>query len=323
VVARVAGKVADREHLDYLDLLTCADIAGTSPKLWNAWKDRLLADLYAATRFALRRGLENPVHAGEIVAETRALAMERLLGEGLDQATIEALWAGWPDAAFLRYRPEQMAWQTLALAGADPAATVVRVRPHLQDAGLEAFVRTPDRDGVFAALVATFDRLGLNVLEARVLGSRDGHALDSFQLLAPHGIAPPPEMVEAALREALRDPARVRPPRRAAPRQLRHFRVPVRVGFDHLADGSATRMSLVCTDQPGLLAGVAQVLRRRGLRVHDARIATFGEKVEDIFLLTDRRDRAIGDQAQLDELREAIVACVDGENTNGPKESRH
>ena len=82
VVARFANKVADREHLDYLYLLTCADIAGTSPKLWNAWKDRLLADLYSATRFALRRGLENPVHATEIMAETRAVAMERLLGEG-------------------------------------------------------------------------------------------------------------------------------------------------------------------------------------------------------------------------------------------------
>ncbi len=319
VVARFAGKVADREHLDYLYLLTCADIAGTSPKLWNAWKDRLLADLYAATRFALRRGLEHPVHADEIVAETRALALERLLGDGLDQAAVERLWSAWPTAAFLRYRPEQVAWQTRALAGADPDATVVRVRPHLQDDGLEAFVRTPDRDGVFAALVATFDRLGLNVLEARVLGSSDGHALDSFQLLAQNGAAPPPETVEAALREALREPARVRPARRAAPRQLRHFRVPARVDFDSLDDGSATRMSLVCTDQPGLLAGIAQVLRQRALRVHDARIATFGEKVEDIFLLTDQRDRAIDDQALLEELREAIVACVDGDNGHAEK----
>jgi [protein-PII] uridylyltransferase len=314
VVARFANKVADREHLDYLYLLTCADIAGTSPKLWNAWKDRLLADLYAATRFALRRGLENPVHATEIMAETRAVALERLLGEGLDEAAVQRIWAAYPDVGFLRYRPEQIAWQTRGIAGSGGAETLVMVRPHLQDGGLEVFVRTPDRDGLFAALVATFDRLGLNVLEARVLNSSDGHALDNFQLIAPQGHAPEPAAVEAALKAALRDPARVRPPRRAAPRQLRHFRVPARVDFDLSADGRHTRMSLVCTDQPGLLAGVAQVLRKFRLRVHDARIATFGEKVEDFFLLTDERDQPVGDQALLEELRVAIVAAVDGEH---------
>ena len=322
VVARFANLVADREHLDYLYLLTCADIAGTSPKLWNAWKDRLLADLYSATRFALRRGLENPVHANEIMAETRAKAMERLLGEGLDEATVQAIWAAYPDVGFLRYRPEQIAWQTRGIAESDAGDTVVLVRPHLQAGGLEVFVRALDRDGLFAALVATLDRLGLNVLEARVLNSSDGHALDTFQLIAPQGIAPETEAVVAAIKGALRDPARVRPVRRAAPRQLRHFRVPARVTFDTVADGRRTRMSLVCTDQPGLLAGVAQVLRQHRLRVHDARIATFGEKVEDFFLLTDERDRAVEDQALLDKLSQAIVACVDGETDHGKKEAR-
>jgi [protein-PII] uridylyltransferase len=323
VVARFANKVADREHLDYLYLLTCADIAGTSPKLWNAWKDRLLADLYSATRYALRRGLENPVHANEIIAETRAAALERLLGEGFEQAEVERIWAAYPDVGFLRFRSEQIAWQTRGIAESGGAESLVLVRPHLQKNGLELFIRTPDRDGLFAAVLATLDRLGLNVLEARVLSSSDGHALDTFQLIAPLGIAPEPALVEAALKQALRDPGKVRPVRRAAPRQLRHFRVPAKVDFDALADGSRTRMSLVCTDQPGLLAGVAQVLRQHQLRVHDARIATFGEKVEDFFLLTDERDRAIEDQALLDKLSQAIVACVDGETDHGKKEARH
>lgn len=323
VVARFAGIVADREHLDYLYLLTCADIAGTSPKLWNAWKDRLLADLYAATRFALRRGLEHPVHANEIMAETRGAALERLLGDGLRQEEVERIWAAYPDVGFLRYRPEQIAWQTRGIAGAAGEQTLVLARPHAAGAGLEVFVRTPDRDGLFAAIVATFDRLGLNVLEARVLNSSDGYALDTFQLMAPLGHAPEAAEVETALRAALRDPARVRPTRRAAPRQLRHFRVPARVDFDTLADGSRTRMSLVCTDQPGLLAGVAQVLRQHRLRVHDARIATFGERVEDFFLLTDENDRALAGEQTLDTLRQAIVACVDGEMDHGKKEAQH
>jgi [protein-PII] uridylyltransferase len=316
VVSRFANAVADRERLDYLYLLTCADIAGTSPKLWNTWKDRLLADLYAATRYALRRGVVNPVLANEIIADTRALAMERLLGDGLEQAEIERIWASYPEAGFLRYRPEQIAWQTRGILEAGENATVL-LRPHVQDAGLEVFVRAPDRDGLFAALVAALDRQGLNVLEARVINSNDGHALDSFQLISPQGIAPRLASVEAALKSALRDPARVRPVKRATPRQLRHFRVPARVDFDITGNGSRTRMSLVCTDQPGLLAGVAQVLRQHHLRVHDARIATFGEKVEDFFLLTDERDRAIQDEQQLEALRQAVVACVDGDTHDG------
>ena len=115
----------------------------------------------------------------------------------------------------------------------------------------------------------------------------------------------------------MRDPAIVKPARRAMPRQLRHFRVPVRVDIDATEDGARTRLSLVCTDRPGLLADIAQVLRQHRLRVHDARIATFGERAEDFFLLTDEHDRAVSEPHTLESLREALLACVEGEPTHG------
>jgi [protein-PII] uridylyltransferase len=176
------------------------------------------------------------------------------------------------------------------------------------------FVRTPDRDGVFAALVATFDRLGLGVLDARVLTSNDGYALDNFQLGMPAGHAHAADDVARAVENALRDPARVRPARRIAPRQLRHFPVPTRVEFDSDPAAGRTRLSLVCSDRPGLLARLAQVLRAHRLRVHDARIATFGERVEDFFLLADEQDRAVTDPAELDRLRRDLLACAEGDD---------
>ena len=103
------------------------------------------------------------------------------------------------------------------------------------------------------------------------------------------------------------------------PRHLRHFRVPVRVEFDTLENGERTRLSLVCTDRPGLLAEIAQVIRRHRLRVHDARIATFGERVEDFFLLSDENDHAVQDVELLATLRAALVACVEGETNHGKK----
>jgi [protein-PII] uridylyltransferase len=177
------------------------------------------------------------------------------------------------------------------------------------------FVRTPDRDGVFAAIVASLDRLGLSVLEARVLSSTDGHALDNFQVQAG-AAAPEPQRIVDVLHSALRDPMAVRPARRAVPRHLRHFRVPPRVEFDTVEGAQRTRLSLVGNDRPGLLADVAQVLRSNRLRVHDARIATFGERVEDIFLLSDQSDRALADADSLETMRSALIACLEGEMGN-------
>lgn len=318
VVSRFAALVADREHLDYLYLLTCADIAGTSPKLWNGWKDRLLADLHTATRYALRRGLEHALNAQDIRADTSNMALAKLLDAGFDEAAIETLWKTFPQEAFLRYRPDQIVWQTHGLLAQAHQSSQVLVRPQVTPGSFEVFVRTPDRDGLFAALVASLDRLGLGVLDARVMNSSDDHALDNFQVLAS-GLAPEPQRIVETLQAALRDPAAVRPVRRAMPRHLRHFRVLTRLDFDRI-DENRTRLSLVATDRPGLLANVAQVLRSHRLRVHDARIATFGERAEDIFLISDQHDRSLPEDT-IETLRAALVACLEGETGNDARQS--
>jgi [protein-PII] uridylyltransferase len=239
-----------------------------------------------------------------------------LLAGGLDEAAVDALWSTFPEEAFLRYRAEQLVWQTKGILSHAAQASQVLVRAHDAPGGFEAFVRTPDRDGLFAALVATLDRLGLSVLDARILTATDGYALDNFQLLA--GTHTPDAIrIAQTLQGALRDPASVQPARRAVPRRLRHFRVPVRVDFDTLADGSRTRLSFVCTDRPGLLAEVAHLLRAHRLRVHDARIATFGERAEDFFLLTDAQGDAVGDRQSLEHMRSALIACLEGEGEHG------
>jgi [protein-PII] uridylyltransferase len=318
VIHRFAAEAADRERLDLLYLLTCADIAGTSPKLWNAWKDRLLADLYTATRLALRRGLEHPLAAGERMAEARGDVRALLAADGAADAEAAALLARMPDAAFLRGRPGSIAWQASALRGADPDATVVRARPLVQHAGaLEVFVHSPDRDGLFAALVATLDRLGLAIQQARLLDGPQGMVFDTFEVLPADGQrAVEAAEVERRLRDALGRPDldAIRPARRAQPRVLRHFRLVPQVGFDLSADGHRTVLSLVSTDRPGLLADVSRVLRGQRLRVHDARIATFGERAEDVFQITDERDQPLAAEQQQQALRDALLACLDGEH---------
>ncbi len=319
VIHRFATRVADRERLDYLYLLTCADIAGTSPKLWNAWKDRLLADLYTATRLALRRGLENPVAAEERRAETRAAAQAMLSAFGLTDVQIAALFARMPDVGFERGRPDQVAWQAASLRGVDAGQTRVRARPLAAAAGaLEVFVYSPDRDGLFAAIVATLDRAGLAIQQARVLDAPHDTIFDTFEVVPTQARAVPSaeeieQLLAHALEGALED---VRPTRRTQPRHLKHFRIAPHIGFDVTPSGY-TLMSLVCTDRPGLLADVTQVLREHALGVHDARIATFGARAEDMFQISrvdsDGVRRAL-DESQQQALRESLLACLDGEN---------
>ena len=322
VVQTFGRQVGDRERLDYLYLLTVADIAGTSPKLWNAWKDRLLADLYAATRFALRRGLEHRAYAEERIAETREAARERLHKAGLDDQRIDAVWAEFPDESYLRYRPEQIAWQTIGIAGHharhpdDDNAALVLARPHQRPGALEVFVYCPDRDGLFATVAAALDRLELPVVEARVVNSLRGMSLDTFQVVdTGRGVIDPERRAQVIVdrldRALAKTPYRVDPVRRAVPRQLRHFRMPAQVEFRQIPEHDVTELSLVCADRPGLLAQVAAVLREHDLRVHDARIATYGERVEDIFQISDEADHAIVDEARLAALRQALVECVD------------
>lgn len=321
VIHRFAGKVADREHLDHLYLLTCADIAGTSPKLWNAWKDRLLADLYTATRLALRRGLENPVAGTERGNETREAARAMLATLGFGDDEVDALYGRMPEIGFQRGRADQIAWQAASLRGVEVGDTRVRARALGEHAGaLEVFVHMPDRDGLFAAIVATLDRLGLAIQQARVLDGPHGMVFDSFEVVPIDPRCPPTnDEVEHRLATVLAgDLDRIKPARRAQPRHLKHFRIAPQVGFDTLdVDGrERTMLSLVCTDRPGLLADVTHAIRSQGLRVHDARIATFGERAEDVFQIThphpDGRDEAL-DDTQRQALRTALLACLEGD----------
>ncbi len=318
VIHRFAAQVADRERLELLYLLTCADIAGTSPKLWNAWKDRLLADLYTATRLALRRGLENPLAAHERAEATRQAAAVLLAEAGIDAARTDALFRRMPDVGFQRGRPDQIAWQAQALHELGAGETCVQVRTLADARALEVFVHSPDRDGLFAAIVITLDRAGLAIAQARVLDGPADRVFDSFEVVpADPRVAPDAGEVAARLRAVLDGPLDgLRPARRTQPRHLRHFRIVPQIGFDLLAAPSRTLLSLVCTDRPGLLADVALVLREQGLRVHDARVATFGARAEDVFRITridaDGADRPLDDHHQ-QALRDALLACLEGD----------
>ena len=316
VVHRFAELVGDWERLDHLYLLTVADIFATSPKLWNSWKKQLLADLYQAARYALRRGLEHPVHAVERINETKRLALAGLAAAGFDEALVLALWAEFPEENFLRFAPPQLIWQTESLlAHGAEEAPLVALRELGERGSSELLVYSPDRDGLFATITAVLDRLQLNVLEARIASCHSGRVLDVFQLLDAHGQALLDRERQLDLLHRLRlelnkPTLDLSPARRALTRQQKHFQVPLQLEFGEQGNRSRTRLALVCGDRPGLLAHVAEAFRASGVRVHEARIATFGERVEDFFELTDHSDRPL-DETQERALRANLTHELD------------
>jgi [protein-PII] uridylyltransferase len=217
------------------------------------------------------------------------------------------VWADFPDSSFLRHRAEQIAWQTAAILRSRGATPLVEVHPFSVRGSTELFIYTSDRDGLFATVTAVLDRLRFSVVEARVLVSHTGMALDTFLLLESETQAPASlqrsEELRARMLRALDQPAAQGPPKRSLSRHLRHFQMTPRIEF--VDAGERTQLALVCTDRPGLLAAVAQALAEAEVRVHDARIATFGERVEDFFQLTDRSNAPVSP-----EHRERLRACL-------------
>ncbi|HEY3521207.1 MAG TPA: [protein-PII] uridylyltransferase [Rhodanobacteraceae bacterium] len=322
VVHAFAVQVGDWERLDHLYLLTIADIAGTSPRLWNAWKDRLLADLYVAARFVLRGDLARPAQAEARVRASRERVAALLREQGRDVRAVQDLLEDFPDHAFLRQPDAQIAWQAGALLDATDQALVVAVNARSPRGGAEVFVCAPDRDGVFASVVATLDRARCSVMEARVLATRSGRALDTFTVLDAESLAPlrderARDLRTSLLRALAPNAGPAQPPRRGLARRLKHFQRAPQVEFQDAPEHARTRLALVCSDRPGLLAQVAQAFLDGGVRVHDARIATFGERVEDFFELTDRNDLPLGTAAQA-VLRKHLQQRLGSDNQGDP-----
>ncbi|MGH8157603.1 MAG: [protein-PII] uridylyltransferase [Rhodanobacter sp.] len=311
VVHRFAELVDNRERLGQLYLLTIADIIGTSPRLWNGWKDRLLSDLCIATRYAMRSDVELPRDIGVRVSECSEYALALLMNEGYAEADVVRVWADFPQLSFLRHRPGQIAWQTSAILRAGGAVPLVAVHPLSVRGSTELFVYTPDRDGLFATVTAVLDRLRFSVMESRVLSSPTGMALDTFLLLDADSQEPVnaarADELQQRLQRALAQSSGVQPSKRGMSRHQKHFQMTPQISF-HTA-GDRTQLALVGTDRPGLLAAVAQVMLHSEVRVHDARIATFGERVEDFFLLTDRHNAPLG-AAQQQRLLQALLERI-------------
>jgi [protein-PII] uridylyltransferase len=317
VIREFAARVGDEMHLDYLYVLTVADVRATNPKLWNSWKAQLFEELYALTKRALRRGIEDPIDKEELLEERQTAAHALLATAGIEESNVNRVWATLTEEYFLRFRPETIAWHTRLLAAFQPGQRQVLVDVHddASSGGTEIFLYTPQEQLTFALATAALDELGLTIADARIIQLDNGFSLSTYVVLEQTGerISDPArhEQIRRNLERALLrgDAAQARVTRRA-PRQVRMFSIPTLVSFATDEKSSRTVMELVAGDRPGLLSEVGKVLRDRRIAIHAAKIVTLGERAEDVFYVTDRAGQPLEPQF-CEELKQALVQALD------------
>jgi [protein-PII] uridylyltransferase len=288
VVRAFAQRVKTERRLVALYLLTVADVRGTSPKVWNAWKAKLLEDLYRATRRVLTG---EPLARDAALAEKQAEAARLLRLYALTGSVKDKLWAQLDITYFLRHDAQEIAWQTRNLHyRVDTDKPVVKARLAPFGEGLQVMVYTKDREALFARISGYFERAGFNIVEAKVHTTRNGYALDTFLVMGKGKDAHYTDMIAAIehdLAAELRAEGELPPPRGGRlSRRVRHFPISPVVDIRPDERGTYQVLSVVASDRPGLLYGVARTLASYHINLHTARINTLGDRAEDVFLIS-------------------------------------
>jgi len=287
VIRNFAALVKDERHLTALYLLTVADIRGTSPKVWNAWKGKLLEDLYKITLRVL--GGEDPSTDHELRNRQEA-ALKTLRLYGLPQDAHQRLWQQLDVAYFLRHDSSDIAWQTRALYNkSDSPTPVVKCRLAPIGEGVQVTVYVKDQPDLFARICSYFDKKNFSILDAKIHTTRHGYALDTFLVTEPafaNNYRDIINLIEHELSELLHSSAPLPPPTKGRLSRLsRTFPITPTVDLRPDEKGQYYLLSVSANDRNGLLYSIANVLAKYRVNLHTAKIMTLGERVEDVFLV--------------------------------------
>lgn len=315
VINEFARAVGDMTHLNYLYLLTVADVRGTNPKIWNSWKDTLFRELYELTKRALRRGFARPIDADELIGETQGQARDLLEETDLGPPEWKPVWKPFTDEYFLRHRPEEIAWHTRVLVESGPdKSVVVDVSDQVSEGLTAIMVYAPKRMRSFVRITAALDELGLTIVDARIVPMSGRQTLDTYCVLESDG-----SRIEESgrLQEIRRRLPRAltasddRPLKvyRRAPRQVRMFSTAVQASVSQDPVNNRTVLELVAADRPGLLLQVGKIFEEQRVALHNAKIATLGERAEDVFFVTTLNNRRL-DETRCNRLVQAIESTL-------------
>ncbi|WP_281647829.1 [protein-PII] uridylyltransferase [Parendozoicomonas sp. Alg238-R29] len=312
-----AQLVGDSRRLDYLYCLTVADINATNPSLWNGWRASLLRELFKQTRQALHRGLENPIDKQENIDDTQDLARQLLTVQGVDIEKAEAFWQEFGDEYFLRHNATEVAWQTKGILENPSELPLILVKESTErryEGGTAVFICSPDTPHLFAACTTALGEMNLTIHDARIITASSSLALDTFIVLDASTGEPLGndnariERICSHISKTLKAESLPKPNFGTVhtPRQLKHFsRKPV-IAISNDPVNRRTVVEINAIDRPGMLAHMGHVFMEQKVLVQKAKISTLGEKIEDVFFITDLDGDPISDPEKVQQLHKAL-----------------
>lgn len=283
-------------YLDYLYLLTVADICGTNPTLWNAWKDSLLKELYKAAKHMLHKERELMDETSLITAR-KHYALNILLSEGYTAVAVQNLWSQFKGKYFLHESPEVIARHTKAILTSN-VFPLVLIMPHHSQGGTEVFIYMPHKDERFTVTTSVLSNNHVTIQEASITTCENQFDLDTYIILDENNQAflneQRSEQIQQALCAHLKDTAHPPPiSRRRLSTAMSHFNAETEITYNEDTLNHHTQLFLVTNDRPGLLATVSRVFLSFDIHLHNAKIATAGERVEDMFYITNKKNRPL------------------------------
>ena len=325
VIADFCQQIGTRERLDYLFVLTVADIQATNPELWTSWRASLLRQLYAAATRAFRRGLEKNVAKADVIKHKRTNALQLMVDQGIEIDEVEKLWEDRNDEYFLRESTANIALMTQKiLAHKNNDEPLIVIQPSYEFGGEEPITQISIYyrlvENRFSFITLALEQLGLNIHDARLMVAGGGITLDTYYVLDLNEQPVAEDSLQAdKIRRKLQDVLTSTDDRwfdsgKKVSRRLKSFSWPSQTEFSNDSAPGFSVLEVIAPDRPGLLTVVGQVFFAHKLRLHSAKISTLGERVEDVFFLTDRQDKIIADPEKIELIQSDLRAALD-ENT--------
>lgn len=312
VITQFAQLVKTETRLNALYLLTVADIRGTSPAVWNAWKARLLENLFYATKRVLNDESFNAQQTADIRQQEAA---DKLNKYGLSAQSYRVLWGMLGIAYFTRYESDEIAWQSRLLTPhAQSDKPIVRARLSPNGDGIQVMIYSKDQDDLFARICNFFDRMAYSIVEAKIYTTLHGYALNSFSVLDQSGKSVSYsgllKFIENELTEKIISPSIEAPLEGRISRQVKHTlfstQINIYVEQKNLQHTIHHTIEIVTGDRPGLLAKVAFIFLQLGIDLHNAKINTLGNRAEDSFLVSGKQGATLSN-TQLAILEEELL----------------
>ena len=297
IIYRFAKHIGDVLHLDYLYVLTVADINATNNSLWNNWRASLMRQLYGETKLALKRGVENPVNYQDLIEQVQQEALEMLTIDKIDQQLIDDLWSSLGDDYFLHETAKNVAWHTKSILEQNALdKTLVMIKKttlRLFEGASEVFIYTKHADNLFAVTVATFDQLSLSIQDARIYPTEGDYCFSSYTILTQENKSIPDnrqrldEITQTLVGKLSSPESYSSIIKRRISRQMKLFTTPSKVKFSRDLSKNYTLVEVISPDRPGLLAVIGDVFATHNIIVCKAKISIVGERVVDLFFITD------------------------------------